>query len=613
MRIAELVSGRRARPLSRLIGVALGGLLLAACGSAAATAAPASSGGTVSFAMPPATGINYIFPLVSAANCSSENGENFQYLMYRPLYWYGDNGVAKVNPQLSLAQLPQFSHNGRVVTIRLKSYRWSDGQPVTARDVIFWLNVLKAEKANWCSYVPGAFPDNVVNYRATNPSTVTLTLNRTYSRYWLLYNELSQITPLPQQAWDKTSAAGRVGNYDTTPAGARAVYKFLNAQASTTSTYASNPIWQVVDGPFRVSGYNPTTQDAVLVPNRSYSGSPRPRISRLDLVAFTSDTAEFDALRAGQIDYGYLPLQDLSQRSELTRLGYAFQPWHILQFSYLAFNFANRAIAPLVNQLYLRQALQHLIDEPAYVQHIDKGFGVSEFGPVPIAPANPFASAYERHNAYPYSPAAARQLLASHGWTVVANGQSRCSRPGTRAGQCGAGIRAGATITLTNLIQSGLPSLTSEMEAFQSAALEVGIRIALRQEPINTVLSTAVACTRATGTGCSWEIADPAPWFYAPDFYPSGGTLFACGGGYNIGSWCNKTNDANVLATHLSSSPAAMTRYENYVAAQLPVLWIPNQPWQLSEIAKHLHGALPQDPYLNYYPETWSWSGPVPK
>ncbi len=606
-RVGNLVAARR----GRLVGVAILAVVAATAGSAAAVAAPQSSGGTVSFAMPPATGINYIFPLVSAANCSSENSENFQYLMYRPLYWFGSHGVAKVNTQLSLAQLPVFSPNGRVATIHLKSYRWSNGQPLSARDVIFWLNLLKAEKASWCSYVPGAFPDNLVSYQAVNASTVRLTFNRTYSRYWLLYNELSQITPIPQ-AWDKTSSHGAVGTYDTTPAGARAVYKFLNTQASTASTFASNPLWQVVDGPFHVVGYNPTTQDAVLAPNAQYSGSPKPKISRLDLVAFTSDTAEFDALRAGQIDYGYLPLQDLSQKAELTRLGYSFQPWHILQFSYLAFNFANRAAAPYIHQLYIRQALQRLIDEPAYVKTIDKGFGVSEFGPVPLQPANPFASSFERHNAYPYSVAAARALLAAHGWKVVPNGLSRCTHPGTGAGECGAGIRAGAAITLTNLFQTGLPSLTAEMEAFQSAALLVGIRVNLREAPINTVLSTAVPCTRSTGTGCGWQIADPAPWFYAPDFYPSGGALFACGGGYNIGSWCDKTNDANVLATHLSSSPAAMFRYENYVAAQLPVLWIPNQPWQLSEIAKNLKGAMPQDPYLNYYPETWSWSGPAP-
>jgi hypothetical protein len=35
---------------------------------------------------------------------------------------------------------------------------------------------------------------------------------------------LSEVPLLPQQAWDKTSATGEVGNYDGTTAGAKAVY-----------------------------------------------------------------------------------------------------------------------------------------------------------------------------------------------------------------------------------------------------------------------------------------------------------------------------------------------------------------------------------------------------
>ena len=47
------------------------------------------------------------------------------------------------------------------MTITLKPARWSNGEPVSARDVIFWINLLKANRADWASYVPGGFPDNV--------------------------------------------------------------------------------------------------------------------------------------------------------------------------------------------------------------------------------------------------------------------------------------------------------------------------------------------------------------------------------------------------------------------------------------------------------------------
>ena len=38
--------------------------------------------------------------------------------------------------------------------------------------------------------------------------------------------------PVLQHAWDKTSATGKVGNYDETTAGAKSVFDFLNSRPS---------------------------------------------------------------------------------------------------------------------------------------------------------------------------------------------------------------------------------------------------------------------------------------------------------------------------------------------------------------------------------------------
>ena len=92
----------------------------------------------------------------------------------------------------------------------MKKYAWSDGKPVTADDVLFFMDMLKAETSIWPVYVPGEFPDNVTAMSAPNASTVVFTLDQAYSTNWFLYNELSQITPLPSHAWDKTSASGAV-------------------------------------------------------------------------------------------------------------------------------------------------------------------------------------------------------------------------------------------------------------------------------------------------------------------------------------------------------------------------------------------------------------------
>ena len=85
-------------------------------------------------------------------------------------------------------------------------------------------------------------------------------LNRSYNPIWFTNNELSQITPLPL-AWDRTSSGHRAGttavpdrdsDTDVSPAGAKAVYRFLNAQAKNLSGYATSPIWSIVDGPWKL-------------------------------------------------------------------------------------------------------------------------------------------------------------------------------------------------------------------------------------------------------------------------------------------------------------------------------------------------------------------------
>ena len=89
---------------------------------------------------------------------------------------------------------------------------------------------LEANKTNFAAYIPGEFPDNLKSYKIVNAKTIVLTLNGSYNPTWFTYDQLSQITPLPAQAWDKTSASGKVGNYDETTSGAKAVFNFLTAQ-----------------------------------------------------------------------------------------------------------------------------------------------------------------------------------------------------------------------------------------------------------------------------------------------------------------------------------------------------------------------------------------------
>ena len=193
--------------------------------------------------------------------------------------------------QLSLASTPVYSDNNTVVNLTLGKWNWSDGTPVTSRDVTFWINLLEANKKNIAFYIPGEFPDNLKSYKVTGPESIQLNLTGPVNPTWFTYDQLSQITPIPQQTWDKTSASGAIGNYDQTAAGAVQVFNFLTAQSKDIATYGTNPLWQTVDGPWKLNQYQ-SDGYVQFKANPAYSGPDTHAIEYFVEEPFTTDTAE---------------------------------------------------------------------------------------------------------------------------------------------------------------------------------------------------------------------------------------------------------------------------------------------------------------------------------
>ncbi len=596
--------------LARVLVTLVGLLTLAlTAGGAAAAARPLANqkpSGSVTFADLPGAPVTYIFPFAPASQTSVANFQAI-YMMWRPLYWFGVGDQATVNTKLSLAKLPVVSNGGKTFTITLKSYRWSNGQPVTSRDILFWWNILEANKADFGNYQPGQIPDSVVSYSAPNPKTFVLNFNQAYSSNWILYNQLSLIIPMPQQAWDKTSSTGAVGNYDETTQGSQAVYNFLNDQAQEPAQYGTNPLWKVVDGPWRMSSFAASTGEATFVPNPSYSGPYHATVAKFTMVPFTSDEAEFDALRSGELTYGYIPVEDINQASYIKSKGYDIDPWTAFGVTWMWLNYANPEAAAVFRQLYFRQALQHVINEPEYIKDIFHGYAVPTYGPVPVVPKNSFASSQEATNPYPYDVKQARQLMTSHGWDLPASGVAHCARPGTAANECGAGISQGQTLDFTALYPSGQVVVDNEMEAVQSAFSQVGVHLTLHQEPQADVFDNVNTCDPTTKVDCGWQMGlwGSPSIYYTPDNEPTGDPIFTTGGAFNAGSYSNATNDANVARTHSTSGLGPMHVYENYLAKQLPGIWLPSSPYQISAISKKLKGASAQSVYVGFVPEQW--------
>jgi peptide/nickel transport system substrate-binding protein len=594
-------------------------VMLSACGGSGGSTnhqGKPTKGGELTFAEQPGFPPTYIFPLYDGANSGNNNITYLQPLMWRPLYWFGhpDSSAATIDYSYSMADPPVYTDGHKTITMTLKHWMWSDGKPVTSRDLLFWMHLLLVEKNNYAGYVPGGFLDHVASVSAPTPTKFVIRLNQAYNPTYLLYNGLALLSPIPQQAWDKESASGPVGNYDDTPAGARKVYAYLNKASMSLSTWDTNPLWQVVDGPWRLkpnTGFQ-TTGQTTMVANDKYSGPDKPHLSEFEELPFTSAAAEFNALQGGTVDYGYLPTTDIGAIGGLKSNGTNIDPWYEWGITFIGINFSNPKYAPLVKQLYIRQAMERLIDQPTYVKDVLKGYGTPTYGPVPTFPKTSFLSPAANQNPFPYSVSAARQLLTSHGWSIPASGAAKCTKPGSGAGECGAGIAAGTSLSMPLMFPTGVPALQTEIQATQSAYRQAGIDVTLQEAPENTVLSDAYACTGKTTAQCpasstALSIISSPVYTYVPIYYPDGDSLFGCGGATNGGNFCNAQVDAGIksIITSTSSSLQPLYNYQLLVAKQVPVLWFPNSAYQLSAITSKVGGVTAQDSTGHIYPQTW--------
>jgi peptide/nickel transport system substrate-binding protein len=599
---------RRARAAVNLV---LAGLVLAACGTSTSAAAPSSSrshaisGGTATYALQATDAFSWILPYENSANeepfeLSTDEG------LYRPLYFEGQGGRPIINDALSLAYPPVYSDGDRTVTIRLRSYRWSDGDPVTTRDIEFALNLYRAGESDIGTYVPGEFPDNVESVDYPSPTEFVLHLKQAYSQQWYTDNQLVDIVPLPQQVWDKTSPAGRVGNYDLTASGAARVFHYLYGQSEILSTYATNPLWKVVDGPWTLTSYSAATGRTVLTRNPAYFGPDKPHLENVVLDTFTSDTAEVDALLDGDIDYGYIPYSDIGLEHTLVSRGYTIAPWAPDYEESVEIGYTSPVYGPLVRQLYIRQALQHLVNEELYLRTTLHGIGQLTYGPVPNIPGSPFVSPEERHDPDPYSVTAARRLLTEHGWALGSSGIMVCRHPGTSTSECGKGIASGRTLTLLmDYTSTSLVALSAQAEAFQTAARSAGIEIDLDQQSATEMYSDDGVCPSAGP--CNYALALYPLWFtnYGDlAILPTLGQEFGPGNYYG-GGFSSKVVDSLITEAHLHSGLSHLFALEDYVSRDIAALWWPTGDNQISVIRDTLRGWSPQSPFGNPRPSRW--------
>jgi len=561
-------------------------------GTLPSTSGTPKTGGTLTLAQLTGQTPVAIFPITTGAD-SATASQMLVTDLYSPLF-YGPNGARpEVNYSLSQAAgAPVASNGDKTFTITLKSgLKWSDGTPVTSTDVLFFFDLLKAalkaSPANWGQYSPGLFPDNVTSVSTPSPTKFVINLKKATNPGYFLYNELQDtnwgLYALPAQAWDIDATGGSpVTDWATNPADALKIYTYLEAQGTTLSTFATNPLWQVVDGPFKLTSFNTTNSSYTLVPNKSYSLSVKPKVSEVEMNTYTDETAELDALKTGSLDIGGLDAAtQLGQIPTLKSDGYSVFGTPGFGWYGGIINFADTTdhFNKIIVQPYIDKALAELINQNAIIKGVYHGWAVPASGPIPSAPDSPYAPPNSSKAVYPFNPKGAAALLKSHGWDVKPGGQTVCAKAGTGATECGAGIPKGTPFKFVwaNVPESVSATGVLESQSFASnAEAYAGVKITLVTKTFNFLVTDYndqnPAAKKYTN---DWAVNNFGGIQF--DYYPTQDGLLSPGAGFNEGDYDNPTAIKLMEASASSNSPTAVMKEDEFESKEYPVFFMPDE------------------------------------
>ncbi len=275
----------------------------------------------------------------------------------------------------SLAQSWQTSEDGLALVLHLDpGARWSDGEPVTADDVVFSWQAQISPEVGWY----GAYTkDFIEDVESIDASTVRFRFTHPYP-YQLM--DANEGLILPSHAWS--------------------AIPFSEWEARDWLPLV------VSAGPYLPTSYRPQ-QEITLEANPNRGRAPRATIDRVVWRIVPDQLSLMTQLEAGDFDFVSTIPPTSSERIEKhpdlklvahKDRGYTHICW-------------NLARAPL-DDPRVRRALSLAIDRQAIIDTVYRGFADPSVGPI-LSSVWAFDTTLEP---LPHDPAAARQLLADAGW-----------------------------------------------------------------------------------------------------------------------------------------------------------------------------------------------------
>jgi peptide/nickel transport system substrate-binding protein len=459
-------------------------------------------------------------PLVAASSAARMIAD----VIFSPLIDIGPDLLPRWST--SLAYKVDIADSGKRYVLHLRqNARWSDGRPLTAKDVAFSI-----ELGNNPLLLQGHSSEFSLmrSVRALDAYTVEVRIAQPSPAF--LMNALGQTWPLPEHLLRKY------------PPMSEAEAKFVN----TDIAFNQHPI---VSGPFRIERNVP---DAFLVLQRNplYWG-PQPKLDEIAFRVYPQQDSLYAAVDAGEVDVTDIP-PNLWRIHDRLRGNHKFinWPWNVTFL--LLPNYHDPDIA-WIHDPRMKQAMLYAIDRQFIIRGLMSGQADVLNGPIPS-----FSPYYDPNVVkYPYDPVKARALLDAAGWRM----------------QDGVRTKHGKALRITLKTGGASDAIASNIaELVQANLRSIGIDCVLQNEELQTFfvdLHNSRFQLALRGV-----ILDPYPddykWYYS--------TQTRANGGFNAGFYSNPQIDEAIFAARTAASPqaarAALNRYQELASVELPVLYL---------------------------------------
>ncbi len=255
------------------------------------------------------------------------------------------NSAESSSPEPGLAESWEPSSDNLTWTFKIREAKWSDGQPITAKDAAFTYNLIMSNED--AATANGVAVDNYESVTATDDRTLVIKTKTPQA------SMLSSEVPIvPEHVWSKVTDIKGFTNSETFPV--------------------------VGSGPFVLTGYDEGASSTLKANDNFWRG--RPKVDTLQFVKYENSDAAVQGLRKGDVDIvsGLTPAQfeALASDGNITR-----NDGRNRRFTEITMNPSNPKADgsafgngnPVLKDVAVRQALNYAIDVPTLVDRVKQG------------------------------------------------------------------------------------------------------------------------------------------------------------------------------------------------------------------------------------------------